>query len=60
VLIDKHAQIKTPGKLNKLVEFASFSDTDLILLADEDVQQALISFLISQHFSDVRQEIERL
>ncbi len=60
VLIDEHAQIKTSGKLNKLVEFASFSETDWPLLADEDVQQALISFLISQHFPDVRQEIDRL
>ena len=60
VLIDEHAQIKTSGELNKLVEFASFGETDWALLVDEDVQQALTSFLISQHFPDVRQEIERL
>lgn len=59
-LIDERAQVKTPGKLKKLVEFASFNESDWRLLADSDVQKALISFLISEHFSDVRQEIGRL
>jgi|SRR6185437_10928094 len=59
-LIAQHAQIKSAGKLKKLVEFASFSEVDWALLADSDVQQALIAFLISEHFADVRHEIDRL
>lgn len=59
-LINDHAQIKTPGKLKKLVEFASFSAPDWSLVTDSDVQEALISFLIAEHFADVRREIGRL
>lgn len=53
-------QIKSSGKLNKLVAFAAFENGDWNLLNDSDVQQALISFLISEHFPDVRHEVELL
>jgi predicted restriction endonuclease len=59
-LVAQHAQIKTPGKLKLLVRLASFSEADWSLLTDSDVQEALISFLISQHFADARQEVQRL
>jgi predicted restriction endonuclease len=58
-LLAQHAQIKTAGKLTRLVEFASFRSADWGLVVDSDVQQALISFLIAEHFSDVRHEIDR-
>jgi len=57
---DAHEQIKTSGKLNRLVEAAAFDTSDWDLLNDSDVQQALISFLISGHFPDVRHEVEIL
>ncbi len=60
LLVAQNAQIKTPGKLKHLVRFASFSEADWSLLTDPDVQEALISFLIAQHFADARQEVQRL
>jgi predicted restriction endonuclease len=59
-LIAEHAQIKTPTKLKKFVAIATFTQCDWILLNDQDVQRALIHFLISEHFADVRREIETL
>jgi len=56
-LVSSHAQVKTAGKLTKLIEVAKFADSDWALLSDTDVQQALISFLISEHFPDVRREV---
>ncbi len=53
-------QVKTASKLNQMVASARFADPDWALLQDSDVQQSLISFLISRHFTDVRRELERL
>jgi predicted restriction endonuclease len=53
-------QIKTAPKLNRLVASARFAPEDWQLLQDPDVQRALISFLIAEQFTDVRQELERL
>ena len=57
---DTHEQIKTSGKLNSLVASGAFDPGDWSLVNDPDVQQALISFLISGHFPDVRHEVEVL
>jgi len=59
-LISEGFQVKTPGRLRRLVHSASFSPDDWQLVNDEDVQKALISFLISEHFTDIRTEIARL
>jgi hypothetical protein len=57
---EARVQIKSSGKLNKLVEFAAFENRDWNLLNDSDVQQALIASLISEHFPHVRREVELL
>jgi hypothetical protein len=57
---DAREQIKTSGKLNRLVAYGAFEPSDWSLVNDPDVQQALISFLISGHFPDVRHEVEVL
>jgi hypothetical protein len=59
-LISKGFQVKTPGRLRMLVHSASFSPADWQLVSDQDVQKALIAFLISEHFTDIRTEIARL
>jgi predicted restriction endonuclease len=59
-LIAEHAQIKTPTKLKTFVSMASFGENDWNVLTDQDVQRALIYFLISEHFADIRREIETL
>jgi predicted restriction endonuclease len=59
-LIEARVQIKTAVKLNKLVAFARFPLGYWNLLTDSDVQRALISFLIAEHFADVRRELEFL
>ena len=58
--VDLRTQIKSAGKLNRLVECAQFTNGDWDLVSDSDVQQALTSFLISEHFPDVRHEVELL
>jgi predicted restriction endonuclease len=60
ILTASRAQIKTAPKLNRLVSSARFTAADWFLLQDVDVQQALISFLIFEHFVDVRHAVERL
>lgn len=59
-LVAEHAQIKTPTKLKTFVSMASFTENDWNVLVDEDVQRALIYFLLSEHFADIRREIETL
>lgn len=59
-LATSRAQIKTAPKLTGLVDSARFADDDWHLLCDADVQKALISFLISEHFADIRHEIDVL
>lgn len=54
------AQIKSAPKLNRLVESAAFAKEDWKLISDGDVQRALISFLIAEHFVDLRRQIESL
>lgn len=54
------AQIKTARKLNELVDSAHFSDADWNLIKDSDVQQALISFVMSGHFPDLNRELAHL
>jgi predicted restriction endonuclease len=59
-LMKDHAQIKSPGKLDNHIEYAYFAEEDFRLVNDGDVQEALISFLISRHFADPRAEIALL
>lgn len=54
--IEEKVQIKSSPKLQSLVAFAEFSARDWELLCDGDVRKALLSFLISEHFTDVRQQ----
>lgn len=58
--MDQKVQIKSVRKLDNLVAFARFTPEHWSLLTDADVQQALISFLIAEQFTDVRRELERL
>jgi predicted restriction endonuclease len=56
----KKKEIKTRGVLEDVVKAAQFSERDWALLSDRDVQHALIAFLISRHFPDVRRESDLL
>ena len=56
-LLKDHVQIKSPGKVESHIEYACFADEDFRLVNDSDVQEALISFLISRHFADPRAEL---
>jgi hypothetical protein len=58
--IEAKIQIKTAAKLNKLVAFARFPPHYWKMLMDSDVQNALISFLIAEQFTDVRRELNSL
>ena len=60
VSLDKKTQVKSQRKLTKLVKFAQFSPENWALIADPDVQRALIAFLIAEQFTDVRRELELL
>ena len=51
-------QIKSMTKLTSLVDYARFPEDAWTLLADSDVQKALIAFLISEQFTDIKKEIE--
>lgn len=53
-------QIKTPRKLQSLVLRAEFRDSDWKLLVDPDVQKALISFIMNEHFADIGRALARL
>jgi hypothetical protein len=53
-------QVKNASKLAQLVSLAHFSEVDWKLLSDTDVQNALMAFLISEHFPDIRRQIQEL
>lgn len=59
-LIEGRVQVKTARKLTTHVSHASFPPADWELLTDSDVQDVLIAYLISEHFSDVQRELQRL
>ena len=58
--ISERVQIKTMTKLTKMVDYARFPEETWPLVVDSDVQKALIAFLISEQFTDVRREIDLL
>lgn len=58
--IGEKVQIKSMAKLTSLVDYARFPEDVWTLVTDSDVQKALIAFLISEQFTDVRKEIELL
>lgn len=58
--IQKKIQIKTPAKLQRIIAHAQFCEQDWSLLSDRDVNKALISFLIAEHFTDVREQLSLL
>jgi predicted restriction endonuclease len=58
--ISERAQIKTMPKLTSMVEYARFPEEVWALVTDCDVQKALIAFLISEQFTDVRKEVDLL
>ena len=58
--ISERVQIKTMTKLTSIVDYARFPDEVWPLVTDTDVQKALMAFLISEQFTDVRKEVERL
>jgi hypothetical protein len=58
--ISAKKQVKNASKLAQLVSLAHFSEVDWKLLTDTDVQNALMAFLISEHFPDIRRQIQEL
>jgi predicted restriction endonuclease len=56
-LIETKAQIKSAPKLQSIVAAAHFKDEDWKLLQDRDVRKALTAFLMSEHFTDVREQL---
>jgi hypothetical protein len=59
-LVEGRAQLKTARKLTTHVHHASFPPADWALLNDPDVQDVLIAYLITEHFSQVQRELQQI
>jgi predicted restriction endonuclease len=59
-LVTSKAQIKSAPKLRGLIAEAQFLEEDWALLRDSDVRKALKAFLMSEHFTDVREQLSIL
>ncbi len=59
-LMATKTQIKSAPKLQGLIASAQFAAADWKLLQDRDVRKALTAFLMSEHFTDVREQLSLL